>query len=267
MTTSPTGDARLDLIVERFVASAAHAQGRERARLIADIERMGAREMNATAAVSRRLADRPFRIPAGRVPLERALADVRAGVLASEINGRGARLLRRAQRKGADAIAALNDAADVLARDTAVIAADQAALSSQVAQLRDYAFLAGRLDTALVAAGAADEFVEAARRRHLEIETHLAVVLQGVTALALLELTNNELMVALRTASASAMAALRSAAMVTDAKGALDVVDRSELRRIAALQRAVDELRAASAATGADSGGALDISSAPDREV
>jgi hypothetical protein len=127
--------------------------------------------------------------------------------------------------------------------------------------------LAGRLDAALVAAGAADEFVAAARRRHLEIETHLAVVLQGVTALALLELTNNELMVALRTASASAMAALRSAAMVTDAKGALDVVDRSELRRIAALQRAVDELRAASAATGADSGGALDLSSAPDREV
>jgi hypothetical protein len=254
MTASPPSDARLDLIVERFVTSVARADARERARLIGEIDRMGAKEIHATAAVSQRLVASPLRVSTGRISLERALADVRAGVAASK-------RVRRLHRKAVDAIAELNDTADRLDQDTAEIVADHTVLNSQVGPLREYSGLAAKLDDALVAASAPDEVVFAARRRRVEIDTHLAVVLQGIAALALVELTYRELLVALRTASATAMAALRAARSAEEATGALDVVDRSELRRIAALQRAVGELKAATevTATEAAPGGSLTI--------
>ncbi len=240
MTTSPSNDDHLDLIVERFVASVARADTRERARLVGEIDRMGAKEMQATSAVSQRLVAQPLGGSTGRVSLERVLADLRGGIGAS-----GSRQFRKQQRKTLDAIAALNDAADALERNTALLVADHTALSSQVEPLRECSAFVTKLDIGLASANAPDEVVAAARRRRLDLDTHFAVVLQAVAALSLLELTSRELLVALRTASATATAALRSASTAAKATGALDVVDRSELRRIAALQRCVAELRAA----------------------
>jgi hypothetical protein len=196
--------------------------------------------MQSTAAVSQRLVAQPLRASTGRVSLERVLADVRAG-----IGGAGSRQFRKQQNRAAEAIGALNDAADLLERNTAVLVADHTALASQVEPLRKCSTLLAKLDEALAAANAPDEVVAAARRRRLDLDTHFAVVLQAIAALSLLELTNRELLVALRRASATATAALRSASAAAEATGALDLVDRSELRRIAALQRCVDELRAA----------------------
>jgi hypothetical protein len=252
MTASPPSDARLDLIVERFVTSVARADARERARLIGEIDRMGAREIQATSTVCQRLVAQPLRASVGRVSLERALADVRAGVAPSK-------RVQRLHRKAVDAIGQLNDAADRLDQDTAEIVADHTVLQSQIRPLQQCSELAAKLDDALVAASVDDDVVFAARRRRVEIDTHLAVVLQGATALTAVELTFRELLLALRTASATAMAALRAARSAEEATGALDVVDRSELRRIAALQRAVDELRAATDVRPTEPGGSLTI--------
>jgi hypothetical protein len=248
MTASPPSDARLDLIVERFVSSVARADARERARLISEIGRMGAREMQATAAVCQRLVARPLAASVGRLPL----GDLRAEVAAPK-------RLRKQHRRATNAIGLLNDAADELERTTAEIVADHTVLTSQIGALQECSALAAKLDDALVAAGAPEEAVYAARGRRVEIDTHLAVVLQGVTALALLELSNRELLVALRTASATAMAALRSASAAAEMTNALDVVDRSELRRIAAQQRCIEELRAATDVSPAEPGGPLTI--------
>ena len=96
--------------------------------------------------------------------------------------------------------------------------------------LRQYAYMAERLDTALEAringveaddpdrrAPSREDVLFPVRHRRQEILTQLAVAVQGYAALRVVEINNRELVRAVRTASTTTVAALRTAVMVAQA--------------------------------------------------
>ena len=96
--------------------------------------------------------------------------------------------------------------------------------------LRQYAYMAEKLDTGLeaqinhVAIGdperakvLQEDILYPVRRRRQEILTQLAVAVQGYAALRVVEVNNRELVRAVRTATTTTVAALRTAVMVAQA--------------------------------------------------
>jgi uncharacterized protein YaaN involved in tellurite resistance len=115
--------------------------------------------------------------------------------------------------------------------------------------LRQYAFLAGRLDDQLAArieqAAGTDAAARAealrldvlpvVRRRHQEILTQLAIVMQGYAALRIVEDNNAEVIRAVASAVTTTTAALRTAVMVAGAAASRRVVlEQLEAARLAA---------------------------------
>lgn len=223
----------------------------EYGRAVAAIDHLGERDFLATAAMSARLLDRRLMVIGGwiasKAPLARQLKELRKA--AAELdptsikpNSRRSsrdemealdryfdRFARRQPRLEA-ILASLTEGRLALEQDNAALVGEEASLATEMETLRQYAFLAGRIDAKLAAhiaeiAGTDAVRAEAlrldalpvARRRRREILTQLAVVTQGYLALRIVEDGNAEVIRAVASAINTTAAALRTAAMVAGA--------------------------------------------------
>lgn len=241
----------------------------EYGRAITAIGRLGERDFVVTSAMSGRLLDRRFQamrgLLAAKAPLARQLADLRkaaAGLDPSRIKASGERSVRdemaeldryferfgKAQPRLEELLGSLTQGRLALEQDNAAILNEQSSLGTEMETLRQYAFLAARLDEQLAtrigaATGPHEARVEAlrldvlpvVRQRRQEILTQLAIVMQGYAALRIVEDNNAEVIRAVASAIATTTAALRTAVMVAGAAASQRaVLEQLEAARLAA---------------------------------
>ena len=249
----PGAVERIERLASGYVRSicALDPQDAEYQRTVAAVQRLGEREFVATAAMSGRLLDRRFHAMSGlltaKAPMARRLADLRRAVTnldpsrmklggghsehqeIEELNRYFERFWRE-QGRIEETLAELTEGRMRLEQDNAAIEQEETSLATEMESLRQYAFLAGRLDDLL--AEAIDAFAAAAqeradalradvlyavRRRRQEILTELAVVTQGYAALRIVERNNADVIRAIAGATTTTAAALRTAVMVAQA--------------------------------------------------
>jgi uncharacterized protein YaaN involved in tellurite resistance len=254
---APEAAARIDGVVSEFVDSIAglDIHGDDYRHRVDDINGMADREIQSTSDMSNRLLDRPVRAVGGldgNGSVAKSLLDLRQSVeqlnpARYDLRSGGARKLlgiipfgdklrayfqryQKAQSHIQGIVGALRDGSAELEKDNAAIGQEQKALWTQMESLRQYAYMAEQLDTALESKIAEIESTDADRARVLredvlfpvrhrrqEILTQLAVALQGYAALRVVETNNRELIRAVRTATTTTVAALRTAVMVAQA--------------------------------------------------
>lgn len=252
-------DPRVQALAVAFVERVVTTDVRSEAwgRLVGEIGQIGEREVVATAALSRRLADRPIQAInvalAGDSPIARALADLREAVadldpahLGPVGDGRRRKLLgvfplsdpaddvlERYARARARIQAILGDLSVARGRLQAEIAAigqDQRALTTEIETLHQYAELARLLDKGLEArlialAASEPERAEAlrvdvlfaVRQRRQDLLIQLAVATQGDVALRVVQDNNQQVVRAIRMAMTTTAAAMRTSVAVAQA--------------------------------------------------
>ena len=259
VAVAPEAVQRIDGMVVAFVdgITALDVHGDDYRRRVDDIGSLAEREIRSTSDMSNRLLDRPTRAMSGlggegKAPVAKSLLDLRRSV--EELNparhnlahGGPRKLLgivpfgdrlrayfsryQKAQSHIQGVVGALREGSGELEKDNAAIAQEQKALWTQMETLRQYAYMAERLDTGLEARIAEIEASDAdrarvlkedvlfpVRQRRQEILTQLAVCVQGYAALRVVETNNRELIRAVRTATTTTVAALRTAVMVAQA--------------------------------------------------
>jgi uncharacterized protein YaaN involved in tellurite resistance len=258
VTIDPEAVKRIDAMVSTFVAGirTADVHGDDYRRQVDDIDTLADREIRSTSEMSNRLLDRPTRamhgLGQGDAPIAKSLLDLRRSV--DELNpakhdltqGGPRKLLgvipfgskvqayfakyQKSQSHIEGIVGALREGGATLEQDNAAIAQEQKALWSQMETLRQYTYLAEKLDTSLeaqvnhIAIGdperakvLQEDILYPVRRRRQEILTQLAVAVQGYAALRVVEVNNRELVRAVRTATTTTVAALRTAVMVAQA--------------------------------------------------
>jgi uncharacterized protein YaaN involved in tellurite resistance len=225
-------------------------------RRVDDIDGLADREIRTTSDMSNRLLDRPTRamhgLGQGDAPIAKSLLDLRRSVedlnpARHDLTQGGSRKLlgvipfgdrvrayfakyQKSQSHIEGIVGALREGGGELEKDNAAIAQEQKALWTQMETLRQYAYMAELLDTGLetqinhVAIGdperarvLQEDIHYPVRRRRQEILTQLAVAVQGYAALRVVEVNNRELVRAVRTATTTTVAALRTAVMVAQA--------------------------------------------------
>ena len=227
--------------------------GPEYNRAVAAIDRLGERDFVATSALSGRVLDRRFGamrgLLAAKAPLARQLADLRKA--AAKLDPTTIKLdRRRSARDEVDEIdryferfartqphlesllASLTEGRLALEQDNAAILTEQASLATEMETLRQYAFLAARLDdrlTAWIDEAEADadaaararslrlDVLPVVKRRRQEILTQLTIVMQGYAALRIVEDDNAEVIRSVASTISTTTAALRTAVMVAGA--------------------------------------------------
>ncbi len=287
LTIEPEAVERIERLAAEYLDSIVSlaAGSFEYTRAIDAIDHLGERDFIATAAMSGRVLDRRFEamrgLLAGKAPLARRLADLRktaAGLdpekLRLTAGGSGHAQLRALDRyieqfeksrpRLDELLGALTEGRYSLEQDNAAVVTEQSSLAMEMETLRQYAYLARRLDEdlAVVMAGmAASDANRAAalrldvqpvvKRRREEILTQLAIVTQGYAALRIVEERNAEVIRAVGQAITTTTAALRTAAMVAGAA--------------ASQHAALEQLEAAreAASTMADRAAALEEASGP----
>ena len=224
LAIDPEAVERIERIAAEYLDSIASvpAGSPEYTRTIAAIDHLGERDFIATSAMSGRVLDRRFAamrgLLAARAPLARQLADLRKAAAELDparikLGGRSSprdeleeldRYFERfahSQPRLEQILGSLTEGRLALEQDNAAILTEQASLSTEMETLRQYAFLAGRLDDQLAArieqAAGTDAAARAealrldvlpvVRRRHQEILTQLAIVMQGYSALRIVE--------------------------------------------------------------------------------
>lgn len=255
---APEDAERIERMVGAFVEGLASTDvhSDEYRRGVADINGIGQREIVATSEMSNRLLDRPVRamngILEGKAPVSKSLIDLRHSV--EDLNPARYDLSRGGPRKVLGVIPfgdrlrsyfdryekaqghingivnALGQSRTELERDNAAIAQEQRSLWTEMETLRQYAFMAQRLDETLEASIDGIASTDAARARALredilfpvrhrrqDILTQLAVATQGYAALRVVEKNNEEVIRAIQTATTTTVAALRTAVMVAQA--------------------------------------------------
>jgi uncharacterized protein YaaN involved in tellurite resistance len=258
VTIDPDAAKRIDTMVAAFVGSlrSIDVHGDDYRRRVDDIDNLADREIRSTSDMSNRLLDRPARamrgLGQGDAPIAKSLLDLRRSV--DELNpakhdltqGGPRKLLgvvpfgdrvrayfakyEKSQSHIQGIVGALREGGAELEKDNAAIAQEQKALWSQMETLRQYTYMAEKLDTGLeaqinhVAIGdperakvLQEDILYPIRRRRQEILTQLAVAVQGYAALRVVEINNRELVRAVRTATTTTVAALRTAVMVAQA--------------------------------------------------
>jgi uncharacterized protein YaaN involved in tellurite resistance len=254
----PEASARIDGVVTSFVdgITALDIHGGEYRRRVGDINTLAERDINTTSEMSNRLLDRPTRamggLGDGQGSVARSLIDLRRTVddlnpAKYDLSRGGPRKLlgmipfgdrirayfsryQKSQSHIQGIVGALREGAAELNKDNAAIAQEQKALWTQMETLRQYAYMAARLDAQLESGLAGIEVKDAdrarvlredvlfpIRRRHQEILTQLAVAIQGYAALRVVEANNRELVHAVQVATTTTVAALRTAVMVAQA--------------------------------------------------
>ena len=119
---------------------------------------------------------------------------------------------------------------DELQRDNASIEQEKANLWAVMGRLRQYAYLAEHLDTALAARIAAlettdperakvlkEDMLVSIRQKHQDLLTQLAVSVQGYLALDVIRRNNSELIKGVQRATTTTISALRTAVIVAQA--------------------------------------------------
>lgn len=221
------------------------------ARTIAAIDRLGERDFVVTAAISGRLLDRRFRavdaVLGAKAPIARQLSELRK--LAARIDpsrldlGSGRSMeedvreldryferFNKLQPALQEILSRLSEGRLFLEEDNAAIVQEQASLEIELETLRQYAYLAERIDRLAsarideIAAAEPDraeslrkDFLSVVRRRRQEILVQLAVVTQGFAALQVVEDSNAEVVRALATAITTTTTAMRTAVMAAHA--------------------------------------------------
>jgi uncharacterized protein YaaN involved in tellurite resistance len=255
---APEAAQRIDAMVGGFVdtITGLDVHGDDYRRRVDDINGMAEREIRATSDVSNRLLERPVRAVTGLgdgggsvahslLDLRRTVEDLNPARYDLSRGGRrkilglipfGSKIrayfqrYQKAQSHIQGVVGALRDGAAELEKDNAAMAQEQKSLWTQMETLRQYAYMAERLDAMLEARIATIEADDAdrgrvlredvlfpVRHRRQEILTQLAVAVQGYAALRVVEMNNRELIRAVRTATTTTVAALRTAVMVAQA--------------------------------------------------
>jgi uncharacterized protein YaaN involved in tellurite resistance len=270
----PVAVERIERLVAEYVDSITSMAvgGPEYGRAITAIGQLGERDFVATSAMSGRLLDRRFQamrsLLAARAPLARQLADLRkvtssldpTSVGPTRPGGRRSardeladldryfERFARSQPRLEELLGSLAEGRLSLEQDNAAIVTEQASLATEMETLRQYAFLAGRLDEELSAridelaardAARAEslrlDMLPVVRRRRQEVLTQLAIVMQGYAALRIVEDNNAEVIRAVASAIATTTAALRTAVMVAGAAASQRVaLGQLEAARLAA---------------------------------
>jgi uncharacterized protein YaaN involved in tellurite resistance len=262
----------------------------ELTRTVASIDRLGERDFVATAAMSGRLLDRRFRSIDGslgaKAPMARQLADLRKA--AAQIDPARLKLgsqrspedemrefdryferFARAQPRLQEILDQLNEGRLLLEQDNAAIVQEGGSLGTEIETLRQYAYLAERIDqllTARIEAMAEPEPARAhalrvdvlavVRRRRQEILTQLAITTQGFAALRIVEENNAEVIRAVASAISTTTAAMRTAVMTAQAAASRRIaLGYLQAARLAASTMA-DHAAALEAGTTGPAGGA-----------
>jgi uncharacterized protein YaaN involved in tellurite resistance len=254
---APEAADRIDAVVVTFVdtVTGLDIHGDDYRRKIDDINGMAEREVRSTSDMSNRLLDRPVRavggLGDGNASVAKSLLELRRTVedlnpARYDLRSGPRRLLglvpfgdrlrayfqryQKAQSHIEGVVGALRDGSAELEKDNAAIGQEQKALWTQMETLRQYAYMAERLDSALETRIVAlegddpdrgrvlrEDLLFPVRHRRQEILTQLAVAVQGYAALRVVEINNRELVRAVRIATTTTVAALRTAVMVAQA--------------------------------------------------
>ncbi len=257
----------------------------EYGRAIDAIDHLGERDFVATAVMSGRVLDRRFEamrgLLAARAPLARQMADLRkvaAGLDPARIKLGGRRSpheeleeldryferFSKSQPRIEALLASLSEGRMALEQDNAAVITEQSSLATEMQTLRQYAFMARRLDAELTVridelartgAARADalrvDLLSIVRRRHQEILTQLAVVTQGYAALHIVEENNADVIRAVASAITTTAGALRTAVMVAGAAAS----QRTTLEQLAAARLAASTMADHAAALEAEISG------------
>jgi uncharacterized protein YaaN involved in tellurite resistance len=227
------------------------------AQKVSSITSMGDREMRSSAAVSNRMLERPAAAMGkgkggdAQTRVSGTLADLRHTV--TDLDPKRADLTgvkkvlkwlpggdkidryfdryKSAQSQINDIIKALDSGQDELRKDNAAIETEKANMWTLMGKLREYNELAAALDGAieqkvaeLEAAGRTEDAntvrsdaLFPVRQRRQDIQTQMAVAVQGYMALDLIRRNNLELIRGVDRAQTTTIAALRTAVMVSQA--------------------------------------------------
>ena len=284
---------RLEILAGEYLEAilAADARSPKFRQVRAALDRLGDRDFVATAAVSARVLERGLTSVRADLrdgsPLTRHLRDLRkeadrldpADLPRGHLSGpHGLRDLdgylakfARSQPKLESILGELGQARFALERDNAAIGTELDNLDSEIAALRQFAFLAQRLDERLserigeiatldpARAGALREDVLfAIRRRRTEILTQLAIAGQGSAALRIVEASNDAVIAAVAAAVSTTAAALRTAVVVAQAVAS----QRLALEHLEAARQAASALTESAEALEAgleDTGGRAEV--------
>jgi len=221
-----------------------------------DIARLGDDDIRASASVSNRLLEKPIaamqngglteasEVSHSLLALRRQVEDLDPGRQGDLMRPRkllglipfGDRLrdyfdkYRSSQHQLDAIITALYHGQDELQRDNAAIEQEKVNLWAVMGRLRQYAYLAQRLDEALSAKIAAietsdperakvlkEDLLFYVRQKHQDLLTQLAVSIQGYLALDVIRRNNLELIKGVQRATTTTVSALRTAVIVAQA--------------------------------------------------
>jgi uncharacterized protein YaaN involved in tellurite resistance len=253
----PATKSRLDQTVDTYVAALAglHTHSQEFAKKVDSIHTMGDREIRESASVSNRMLDRPVRamgtglfdknapVAQNLVELRRTVEDLdpsRQGLLSKKkLFGlipfgdhlRDYFAKYRSAQTHIDAILnALYRGQDELRQDNGAIEQEKENLWDTMGRLKQYAYMAGKLDTSLEGRVASTDVSQPdkaktlredalfyVRQKHQDLLTQLAVSAQGYLALDLVRKNNVELIKGVDRATTTTVSALRTAVIVAQA--------------------------------------------------
>ena len=250
--------AKLDTMVAEYVdsVSSVDTHSQEFTKKIRDIAKLGDDDIRASASVSNRLLEKPLaavqnggltdasEVSQSLLALRRKVEDLDPAGQGDMLKPRklfglipfGDRLrdyfdkYRSSQHQLDAIITALYHGQDELRRDNAAIEQEKVNLWAVMGRLRQYAYLAQRLDEALSAKIAAIEAVDPerakvlkedllfdVRQKHQDLLTQLAVSVQGYLALDVIRRNNLELIKGVQRATTTTVSALRTAVIVAQA--------------------------------------------------
>jgi uncharacterized protein YaaN involved in tellurite resistance len=257
-----TDQARLDGMVSKYLdaVSALDTHGQAFSDKVAEIAKLGEDDIRVSAGISNRLLDKPLatlqsrgltdasEVGASLRNLRRQVDELdpaKQGDLLSRKKlfgllpfGAGDRLrdyfdkYRSSQHQIDSIIRSLDHGQEELQRDNAAIEQEKLNLWAVMGRLRQYAYLAQRLDAALSSRiegieatdpdGARvlnDDLLFPVRQKNQDLLTQLAVCLQGYLALDIVRHNNRELIRGVRRATTTTVSALRTAVIVAQAIG------------------------------------------------
>ena len=250
--------AKLDGMVSEYLdhVSSLDTHSQEFNAKLKDIARLGDDDIRASASVSNRLLEKPIaamqngglteasEVSHSLLALRRQVEDLDPGRQGDLMRPRkllglipfGDRLrdyfdkYRSSQHQLDAIITALYHGQDELQRDNAAIEQEKVNLWAVMGRLRQYAYLAQRLDEALSAKIAAietsdperakvlkEDLLFYVRQKHQDLLTQLAVSIQGYLALDVIRRNNLELIKGVQRATSTTVSALRTAVIVAQA--------------------------------------------------
>jgi len=258
LAIDPVAAERIDRLVAAFSADldSLDLHSGEYRRLVADVCQIGEREIVATAAASGRLLSRPTQamsgVLSGKAPIARRLTQLRRALedldpskydLAAGDSRRFLGVIpmgdgldeyferyAEAQARIQGIVFGLTSAREALVRDNAVIGQEQRSLWVGMETLRQYAYMAERVDAELERRIASlersdpggtrllrEDMLFPVRQRRQDLLTQLAVATQGYAALRVVEQNNLAVIRSIQGATTTTVAALHTAAMVAQA--------------------------------------------------